>query len=72
MKIPSRLQVATKAFFAILRQKPHVYCDNKVRSLYGSDLEFHTHMSNLIDLYKQSKETNDWMNNIKNILNEKI
>lgn len=72
MKIPTRLQTATRAFFAILWAKPHVYCDNKHRSINGTTTEFQNQMLNLLEIHKRTKETNAWMANVKEILNEKI
>ena len=71
-KIPSRLKVALGAFWAIMKERPHAFCDEKHRSVLGDHSEVSYFQANIADLYRQSVETQIWMRDVDKILKKEI
>lgn len=65
---PGRYKTAFNAFWSIVKQKPHVFCNDEVRSVIGDGREISYFQANVTDLYKQSVETQVWMKNVEKIL----
>lgn len=70
MKKPTRLMVALRAFFSILRQRPHVFCDEQSRSVLGVYEDIDLFQRNITDLFNESVETQVWMKEIDKILKD--
>ena len=71
-KPPSRLYVAFRAFWSILREKKHAFADEETRSVIGDYHDMQVFHSNIHDLYKTGVEKKDWMNKVEKMLKGEI
>lgn len=68
--IPSRLRTAWSAFWSIMREKPHAFCNDDMRSVLGNHAEVTYFQANITDLYQQSVGTQIWMREVDKILKQ--
>lgn len=64
----TNLKTALKAFWVILRDKPHVYCDDKCHSITGTASSVESSLELLVDQYNNAIEQENVLYEAKKII----